>query len=142
VLRETAVGFRVRVAGASPTAAASAGRVRLGSVYASTFLVSGAIAGLAGAAQVGGVTFALYEGLSPGYGYEAIAVALLARLHPIAIVAAAVGFGALDAGADAMQRDAGIPAQFVAIVEAVVVLAALAIGRASALTVRSAESLA
>jgi simple sugar transport system permease protein len=46
----------------------------------------------------------------PGYGYTAIAVALLAKLHPLGVVGTGVLFGALEAGASAMQRDAGVPA--------------------------------
>ena len=88
-------------------------------------LVSGGLAGLAGAAEVGGVSYALYVNLSPGYGFTAIAVALLARLHPAGIVATGIAFGALETGAGAMQRDAGIPAVIVYVVEAVVILALL-----------------
>jgi ABC-type uncharacterized transport system permease subunit len=91
--------------------------------------VSGALAGLAGAVELTGVTFALYENISPGYGYTAIAVALLARLNPAAVVAAGFFFGALEAGAAAMQRDAGVPAAFVSVVEAAIVLAVIAFDR-------------
>jgi ABC-type uncharacterized transport system permease subunit len=109
-LRETAAGFRVRAAGMNPAAAASAGLVDVPRVTGRAFLASGALAGLAGAVEVTGVTFALYENLSPGYGYTAIAVALLANLHPLGVIATGVLFGALEAGASAMQRDAGVPA--------------------------------
>jgi simple sugar transport system permease protein len=125
--RSTAAGFQVRVTGASRTVAASAGRLDVGGVQMWTLVSSGAIAGLAGACEVTGVTYALYEGLSPGYGYTAIAVALLAGLHPLGIIASAVLFGALGAGADAMQRDAGVPAEFAAVATALVVLGVLAI---------------
>ena len=91
------------------------------------FLGSGAIAGLAGGVEVAGVTFALYEGLSPGWGYTAIAVALLAGLHPGAVLVTGVLFGALQGGAGAMQRTAGIPAAWVAAVEALVILSVLAV---------------
>jgi ABC-type uncharacterized transport system permease subunit len=90
------------------------------------FLTSGALAGLAGAVELSGVTYALYENLSPGYGYTAIAVALLARLDPLAVVASGLVFGALEAGAGAMQRDAGVPSVMVNIVEALVILVLLA----------------
>ncbi|MFI5244878.1 MAG: ABC transporter permease, partial [Gemmatimonadales bacterium] len=75
-LRSTASGFRIRVVGAGAAAAASAGRVNVGRVVFGAFLASGALAGLGGAVQVTGVTYALFEGISPGYGYTAIAVAL------------------------------------------------------------------
>lgn len=90
------------------------------------FLSSGAIAGLAGGIEITGVTFALYEGLSPGWGYTAIAVALLAGLHPGWVVFTGLLFGGLEAGAGAMQREAGVPAAWVSAVEALVILFVLA----------------
>lgn len=129
VLRFTAVGFRLRTAGANPHAAQSAGLIDVGRVTVTAFLASGALAGLAGAVELTGVTFALYENISPGYGYTAIAVALLARLNPLAVVGTGFFFGALEAGASAMQRDAGVPAAFVSVVEAGIVLAVIAFDR-------------
>ncbi len=125
--RHTAVGFRLRVVGMGARAAASAGRVAVDHTVMGAFLLSGGIAGLAGASEVGGVTWGLYDGISPGYGYTAIAVALLARLDPRAVVPSAVFFGALEAGAAAMQRDAGVPSVVVQVVVAVVVLAVIAL---------------
>jgi general nucleoside transport system permease protein len=126
MLRRTAAGFRLRVSGASPAAAASAGLIDVPRTATLAFLTSGALAGLAGAVELSGVTYALYENLSPGYGYTAIAVALLARLDPLAVVASGVVFGALEAGAGAMQRDAGVPSVIVSVVEALVILVLLA----------------
>jgi general nucleoside transport system permease protein len=125
-LTYTASGLRVRLVGAGARAAASAGGIDVARTTFGVFLVSGALAGLAGASEVGGVTFALYEGLSPGYGYTAIAVALLARLDPRWVIASAVLFGALEAGAAAMQRDAGVPSVVVQVFVALTVLATLA----------------
>lgn len=129
VLRRTAAGFRIRAVGAGAPAAASAGGVRVDAIVARTFVVSGLLAGAAGASEVGGVTWALYEGISPGYGYTAIAVALLARLDPRWVVVTAIGFGALEAGGAAMQRDAGVPAVAVQIVTATTLLLVLAATR-------------
>lgn len=129
VLARTAVGFRLRAVGGSPAAARVAGRIAVGPVMVGTFLASGALAGLAGGVEVAGVTYALYEGLSPGHGYTAIAVALLAGLHPVGVVAAGVLFGALEGGAGAMQRSAGVPAAWVGAVEALVILGVLALDR-------------
>jgi simple sugar transport system permease protein len=86
---------------------------------------SGALAGLAGGVEVSGVSYALFQNLSPGYGFTGIAVALLARLHPIGVVVTGLLFGALEAGAGAMQRDAGVPAVAVYVVEAIVILVVL-----------------
>jgi general nucleoside transport system permease protein len=129
-IRSTAGGFRIRAVGAGAAAAASAGRIGVPAVVFTTFLASGAIAGLGGAVQVTGVTYRLFEGISPGYGYTAIAVALLARLNPLAVIVAGVFFGGLEAGGAGMQRDAGVPSGFVAVIEALVILGVLAVDRA------------
>lgn len=130
VVRYSRFGFRLRAVGASPEAARTAGRIDTHRVLLVSFLGSGAIAGLAGGVEIAGLTHALYEGLSPGWGYTAIAVALLAGLNPTGVVVTGVLFGALQGGAGAMQRDAGIPAAWVGVVEALVILAVLAIDRA------------
>jgi ABC-type uncharacterized transport system permease subunit len=124
-LRSTAAGFRLRAAGANPDAARMAGRIDVARVAGMAFLASGALAGLAGAVEVSGVTFALYDNFSAGYGYTAIIVALLGRLDPLAIIPSAILFGALESGALAMQREAGIPSVVVTAIEAVIVLAVL-----------------
>ena len=128
-LRATAAGFRLRAAGMNPFAARSAGLVDTGRVTTAAFLASGALAGLAGAVEVSGVTYALYENLSPGYGYTAIAVALLARLRPLLVILTGLLFGALEAGAGAMQRDADVPIVLVSVVEALLILGVLAADR-------------
>jgi simple sugar transport system permease protein len=128
VLRRTAAGFRLIAAGESPSAATSAGGINVVATTTATFLVSGALAGLAGGVEVLGVTFALYENISPGYGYTAIAVALLARLDPWRVAATALLFGGLEAGAGAMQRDAGVPSTLVTVIEAALILAVIAVG--------------
>jgi simple sugar transport system permease protein len=128
-------GFELRAVGTGPRAAEISGQIDSRRVAAQALLASGAVAGLAGGVEVTGVSYALYQNLSPGYGFTAIAVALLARLHPVGVVGAGVLFGALEAGAGAMQRDAGVPAVAVSVVEAVVlivVVIAAAAGRRSA----------
>jgi ABC-type uncharacterized transport system permease subunit len=122
VRSQMASGFRLRVVGANPNAGRIAGRISVSRVAMTAFLVSGAIAGLAGAVEVTGVTYALYESISPGYGYTAIAVAMLANLNPAGVVISGIGFGALEAGAAAMQRDAGVPAVVASVVEAAIIL--------------------
>ena len=129
VFRWTRVGFEIRAVGASPEAARVSGRIDARRVLLTSFLASGALAGLAGGVEVAGVTHALYETLSPGWGYTAIAVALLARLHPGAVLLTGILFGALQAGAAAMQRDAAVPEVWVGAVEALVILAVLAVDR-------------
>jgi simple sugar transport system permease protein len=125
VFGRTIWGFRLRAAGLGPRAAMVSGRVDVPRLTAAALLWSGAIAGLAGGVEVGGVSYALYQNLSPGYGFTAIAVALLARLRPFWIVASGVLFGALEAGAGGMQREAGVPAVAVYVVEAVIIIVVL-----------------
>lgn len=122
-------GFRVKAIGQNVHAAASAGRIDVARVSFGVFILSGALAGLAGVVEYIGVTYALYENFSPGYGYTAIAVALLARLDMLAVLGTAVLFGALDAGANAMQRDAGVPNVVVNVVHAVLILLVLVADR-------------
>jgi simple sugar transport system permease protein len=128
-LSQTASGFRVRAVGANVFAAQSAGGIAVGRTVFGAFLLSGLLAGLGGAVEYTGITYALYENFSPGYGYTAIAVALLARLHPIGVVGTALLFGALEAGANAMQRDAGVPSVVVSVVEALLILLIVAADR-------------
>jgi simple sugar transport system permease protein len=118
-------GFRLRAVGMGPRAAEVSGRIDSQRVSAIALLLSGAIAGLAGGVEVSGVSYALFQNLSPGYGFTGIAVALLGGLHPIGVVVAGILFGALQAGAGAMQRDAGVPAVAVYVVEAVIIIVAL-----------------
>jgi simple sugar transport system permease protein len=125
LLRRTWWGFSLIASGAGPRAAEVSGRVAVRRVTATALLGSAALAGLAGGVELGGVSYALFQNLSPGYGFSGIAVALLARLEPLAVLAAAVLFGALEAGAGAMQREAGIPAVLVYLVEAAVIIAVL-----------------
>jgi simple sugar transport system permease protein len=124
-LEHTAAGFRIRAVGSNARAAELAGRIDGRRVQRGAFLTSGALSGLAGGIEVLGVTFALYENLSPGYGFSAIAVALLARLGPLRVGLSALLLGALAAGATAMQRDAGIPSGAAAAVEATLILVLL-----------------
>jgi simple sugar transport system permease protein len=139
-LRDAAGGFRLRAVGANQTAAASSGQIRVARTLFGAFVLSGTLAGLAGAVELSGVTYALYDNFSPGYGFTAIAVALLARLHPLGVLLTALLFGALEAGANAMQRDAGVPNVVVSVVEATLILLVVAAERWQSRSVRRAES--
>ncbi len=125
LFRRSQWGFRLRAVGQAPKAAAVAGGIRVERTVAIALLCSGGLAGLAGAFEVSGVTYALYQNLSPGYGFTAIAVALIARTNPLGVVVAGLAFGALEAGAAGMQRDAGVPAVAVSVVQAVIIIVAL-----------------
>jgi len=121
----TTAGFRIRAIGASPRTAWITGRIDVSRTSFTVFLLSGAFAGLAGGLEVTGVTFALYENISAGIGYTAIAVALIARLNPLGVIASGIFFGVLETGAIALQREFAIPASLASVAEAVLILAVL-----------------
>jgi simple sugar transport system permease protein len=121
---KTLWGFHLRAAGLGPRAAQLSGGIDSQRIGAVALLVSGALAGLAGGVEVSGVSYALYQNLSPGYGFTGIAVALLGGLHPAGVFLAGILIAALEAGAGAMQREAGVPAVAVYVVEAVIIVVA------------------
>lgn len=120
-LVHTGTGLRLRAAGFNPRAARLAGIAPERS-WLIGLAAGGALAGLGGATEILGVTHRLYERFSSGYGYTAIAVALLGRLEPWAVVLAALFFGGLEAGSGAMQRVAGIPSVLVTLVQGVILV--------------------
>ena len=126
VIRYTPFGFRLRAVGSNPEAAQYAG-IPVKRVMVAVMLISGGLAGLAGASEILGLKYALYANFSPGYGYDAIAVALLARNSPIAAIVSAAFFGAMRAGAVQMEQTVGVESSFVLIIEALAILF-LAIG--------------
>jgi simple sugar transport system permease protein len=114
-------GFEFRAVGLNPSAARYAGM----SIGGSTILamaISGGLAGLAGMSQVLGVTHSLSAGLSPGFGFDGIAIALMASSRPKGVVLASLLFGAMRAGATPMQSTTGIPIDLVVIVQALVIM--------------------
>jgi simple sugar transport system permease protein len=120
------LGFEMRAAGLNLVAARLAGLRTTGALLRA-LAISGALAGLAGGIEVSAITYRLYDNFSPGYGFTAIAVALLGRLHPLGVVVAALLFGALDVGSTAMQSVAGVSSVLVSAIQAIVILALLAL---------------
>ena len=84
--------------------------------------LSGALAGLAGSAQVLGVDHWVGAGFSAGYGFDAIALALLGKSHPLGVVLAALLFGALRNGATNMQSFARIPIEIISVIQGMVII--------------------
>jgi simple sugar transport system permease protein len=119
-LYRTPAGFRLRLVGANPKAARFHG-VDTTRVTVGAMLTSGALAGLAGAVEVLGLYGRYYDSFSPGYGYDAIAVALLGQLAPIGILAAALFFGVLRAGSVQLAAVAGISREMIGVVSALVI---------------------
>jgi simple sugar transport system permease protein len=125
LLFHTGAGFELRAMGRNRRAAKFFG-IPIPALTVWVMTISGALAGLGGAVQVSAISHRLYEKFSPGWGYEAIAVALVARLNPIGIVAAAIFFGALDNGSQAMQRAQGVSPVLVQVIQGLVILIILA----------------
>ena len=85
-------------------------------------LLSGGVAGLAGAEQVLGVYRAFYDNFSPGFGFDGIAVAMLAQNHAIGVIAASLLFGVLNAGSGVLQMETGLSKYFVDVLQFIIVL--------------------
>lgn len=124
LLKFTTLGFGIRAAGANARAAAFAG-VPVGHTTVAVAMLSGALAGLAGAVEVAGRAGYLTLDMSPGYGYSGIVIAMLAMLNPLGVVAAAVFVAGMLVGADSMSRAVGVPTYIADVIVAVSLIAML-----------------
>ncbi len=109
MLRRTRWGYEISVMGENPRAALYAGMPTKRTILL-VMALSGALAGLAGMSEVAGIGHQLQRNLSPGYGYAAIIVAWLGRLHPFGAVLVAFLLAALTVGGDRLQMSLGLPA--------------------------------
>jgi ABC-type uncharacterized transport system permease subunit len=123
LLWRTTVGFELRTVGANPTAAEYAGMSITNNIVLA-MVISGALAGIAGACEVLGVSICgcLPLFFSSGYGFDSIAIALLAKTHPIGILPASFLFGALRNGADLMELRSGVSKHVISLLQALVLL--------------------
>lgn len=122
LLWRTTLGYRMRAAGAEAKAARYAG-IPVERYLVVAMLLAGGFAGLAGAVEVCGLHHRAMEGITSGYGFAGIVVALFGLLHPAGIVPSALFFGLLLVGADMTQRSAGVPANMVYVLQGVTILA-------------------
>ena len=120
-LFRTIWGFSLRTVGANPNAARYAG-IKVGRTFVIAMFLSGCLAGLAGVVQGLGITHNIALGFQAGYGFDAIALALLGKSHPAGVVGASLLFGMLRAGAARMQSVAGVPTEIVQIIQALVII--------------------
>ncbi len=120
VMSRTSIGFKMKAIGMNPKAAEYAG-MNMSWIQTNVMVVSGAMAGLAGAIEILGYHHRLLENFSIGIGYNAIAVALLANLSPVGVILSAIFFGALQAGNNTMQIIAEVPESFTRMVQGIVV---------------------
>ncbi len=121
LLYRTTLGFEIRTVGANPDAARYAG-MRPKVIVVLTMSMCGLLAGLAGAGVVLGVTHTMTSSFGTTVGFDAIAVALLARSNPFGIIFSALLFGAMRAGATLMQINAGIPPELIDVIQATILL--------------------
>ena len=124
LMKYSTLGFEIRAVGSGSRAAAFAG-MPVGWVTVKVAVLSGAVAGLAGAVEVAGRAGYVTLDMSPGYGYSGIVIAMLAALHPLAVVAAAVAVAGILVGADSMSRVVGVPTYIADVIVAVALLATL-----------------
>jgi simple sugar transport system permease protein len=120
-LFKTTLGFEIRSVGANPDAAKYAGMSVVRN-FVLVMVLAGGLAGLAGSAQVLGVDHWVGQGFSAGYGFDAIAIALLGKSHPFGVVLAALLFGFLRSGATNMQSMASIPIDIISIIQGMVII--------------------
>ena len=120
-LFKTTLGFEIRSVGANPDAAKYAG-MNIIRNFVLVMALAGGLAGMAGSAQVLGVDHWVGQGFSAGYGFDAIALALLGKSHPAGVVIAALLFGFLRSGATRMQSMAGVPIDIISIIQGLVII--------------------
>jgi general nucleoside transport system permease protein len=121
LLWKTTLGFEIRTVGANPDAAKYAG-MNVKRLITLTMAFSGALAGLAGAIEVVGLNYRHELGFAIGYGFDAIAIALLGKSHPLGVVLAAILFGGMRNGATRMQFLTQIPVDIISIIQALILL--------------------
>jgi simple sugar transport system permease protein len=121
LINRSTFGFEVRAVGANPDAARTAG-MSVQKTYILVMVVAGALAGLGGAVQLLGTASAVTGTVTGSVGFDGITVALLGRAKPWGVVLAALLFGALYAGGNAMQSNAGVVVDLVQVLQALIVI--------------------
>lgn len=121
LLNKTTLGFEIRTVGLNPDAAKYAG-INVKRIIITTMLLSGILAGLAGSVEVTGLNYRHELGFSSGYGYDAIAIALLGRSHPLGVVLASFLFAAMRNGATRMQFMTQLPVDLISMIQALILL--------------------
>ncbi len=124
MLRFSTLGLQIRAVGANARAAAFAG-MPVGRVTVLVALLSGALAGLAGAIEVAGRAGYVTLDMSPGYGSSGVVIAMLAGLNPLGVVAAAIFVAGILVGADSMGRVVGVPTYIADVIVAVALITVL-----------------
>jgi ABC-type uncharacterized transport system permease subunit len=118
---KTTLGYEIRTVGSNPDAAKYAG-INVKRTIVLTMALSGLLAGLAGTIEVTALNYRHELGFSQGYGFDAIAIALLGKTHPLGVVIAAILFGAMRNGATRMQFLTMIPVDVISVIQALILL--------------------
>jgi len=121
LLFKTTLGYEIRTVGQNPRAARYAG-MNVPRTIVITMALSGALAGLSGATDILGVLRFMPNAFAAGYGFDAIALALLGNSHPVGVVLASLLFGALRAGAQNMQGIAHVPLDITSIIQGMIIV--------------------
>jgi len=121
LLWKTTLGFEIRTVGSNPDAAKYAG-IDVKRTIILTMAISGALAGLAGAIEVTALNYRHELGFSIGYGFDAIAIALLGKTNPFGVILAAILFGAMRNGGTRMQFLTQIPVDIISVIQALILL--------------------
>ncbi|MCC6146425.1 MAG: ABC transporter permease [Anaerolineaceae bacterium] len=124
-LWRTVPGFNIRFVGANQRAAEAAG-INVPKTMLTSFLISGSLAGLAGTLHIIGTEYRMLESFLSGFGYDAIAAALVGQLHPFGVLLGGFFFGALRSGSNGMQISLGIPSTLIYVIQALIILFVLA----------------
>jgi len=125
LLLRSRIGYELIVTGLNPKAARYGG-INVGARQLLAAFLAGGLAAVAGTVDILGVHHRLVDGLAEGTGFIGIVVALLGKLNPLGCVIAALLYAGLTVGADAMQRQAGLPASVIFIVQSLIILFVLA----------------
>ncbi|MCC6146531.1 MAG: ABC transporter permease [Anaerolineaceae bacterium] len=135
---KTSIGYTIRAVGINPIAARYAGiNVKRNILLAMG--ISGGAAGLAGAVEVSAISYRLYQLISPGFGFDGIAVALLVNNNPLGVIFSSFLFGALRSGAEVMMMTAKVPSVLVSLIQGFVILSVVAFGVYRVTTVEKEE---
>lgn len=126
VIFRTSFGFKIRAVGMNPIASRVNG-FPVRRLVLLAFILSGAIAGLGGAVELLGKTpYRLADGFGSGFGFDGVAIALIAQLNPIAAIFVAFFFGVLSTGGTMMQSVIGVPTAIVEIIRGLIIIFAVA----------------
>ncbi len=117
ILGKTNLGFEIRTVGLNPHAAKYAG-MRTKMILVLTLVISGLLAGIGGAVETQGVVYRYQPGFNTGLGFDGITIALLGRTSPLGVIPAALLIGAMKAGSNVMQFEAGVAKEILDVIQA------------------------